>query len=286
MQSRLRNYDVIRWAEDFIQQLLYIKEEQRKFNVKLLNPSIKKQLFKDFINASRKLIFLDYDGTLIPFTEHPDKAKPDRELVKLLNCVSEIPRTDVVLISGRDRQTLQSWFGNLNISLVAEHGVLIREKEKDWQLIKPLKADWKPLLLPILNVYLDRLPGSFVEEKEFSIAWNYRSSDPELASVRVKELTDDLIHFTANIDVQILQGIKVVEIRNAGVNKATAGMYFLSKDKFEFILAIGDDLTDEDLFKVLPQEAYSIKIGISPSYARFNLHDHREVRKVIEEMVR
>jgi trehalose 6-phosphate synthase/phosphatase len=286
MQSRLRNYDVIRWAEDFIQQLLYIKEEQRKFNVKLLNPSIKKQLFKDFINASRKLIFLDYDGTLIPFTEQPDKAKPDRELVKLLNCVSEIPRTDVVLISGRDRQTLQSWFGNLNISLVAEHGVLIREKEKDWQLIKPLKADWKPLLLPILNVYLDRLPGSFVEEKEFSIAWNYRSSDPELASVRVKELTDDLIHFTANIDVQILQGSKVVEIRNAGVNKATAGMYFLSKDKFEFILAIGDDLTDEDLFKVLPEGAYSLKIGISPSYARFNLHDHREVRKVIEEMVR
>jgi trehalose 6-phosphate synthase/phosphatase len=170
--------------------------------------------------------------------------------------------------------------------LVAEHGVLIKEREGDWQLIKPLKADWMPLLLPILNVYADRLPGSFVEEKEFSIVWHYRSSDPELASVLVKELTDDLIHFTANIDVQILQGSKVVEIRNAGVNKATAGMYFLSKDKFDFVLAIGDDLTDEDLFKVLPQEAYSIKIGISPSYAKYNIHNQMEVRKLIEEIIK
>lgn len=143
-----------------------------------------------------------------------------------------------------------------------------------------------PLLQPILKVYADRLPGSFVEEKEFSIVWHYRSADPELASVLVKELTDDLIHFTANVDVQVLQGNKLVEIRNAGVNKATAGMYFLSKDRFDFILAVGDDLTDEDLFKVLPQEAYSIKIGISPSYAKFNLRDHMEVRKLIEEIIR
>lgn len=286
MQDRLRNHDVIRWAEDFIRQLLYIREEKEKFDVKLLNPSIKRQLLKDFVKAERKLIFLDYDGTLIAFAEQPDKAKPDKELVKLLSYMSEKPNTDVVLISGRDRKTLQSWFGKLNIGLVAEHGVLIKEREGDWQLIKPLKADWMPLLLPILNVYADRLPGSFVEEKEFSIVWHYRSSDPELASVLVKELTDDLIQFTANIDVQILQGSKVVEIRNAGVNKATAGMYFLSKDTFDFILAIGDDLTDEDLFKVLPQGAYSIKIGISPSYAKYNIHNQMEVRKLIEEIIK
>ena len=286
MQDRLRNYDVIRWAEDFIQQLFYIREEKKRFNVKLLNPFTKRQLLKDFVKAERKLIFFDYDGTLVGFAEHPDKAKPDNELVKLLNYISEKPNTDVVLISGRDRKTLQNWFGKLNIGLVAEHGVLIKEKNGDWQLIKPLKADWMPLLLPILKMYEDRLPGSFIEEKEFSIVWHYRSSDPEHASVRVKELTDDLIHFTANIDVQILQGSNVVEIRNAGVNKATAGMYFLSKDRFDFILAVGDDLTDEDLFKVLPQEAYSIKIGISPSYAKFNLRDHMEVRKLIEEIIR
>src|SRR4030066_2192629 len=223
MQDRLRNYDVIRWAEDFIQQLFYIREEKKKFNVKLLNPSTKKQLLKDFMKAERKLIFLDYDGTLVGFAEHPDKAKPDNELVKLLNYISEKPNTDVVLISGRDRKTLQNWFGKLNIGLVAEHGVLIKEKNGDWQLIKPLKADWMPLLLPILKMYEDRLPGSFIEEKEFSIVWHYRSSDPEHASVRVKEL---------------------------------------------------------------PQEAYSIKIGISPSYAKYNLRDHMEVRKLIEEIIR
>ncbi len=286
MQDRLRNYDVIRWAEDFIRELLYIYEEKKRYEVKLLNPSIKRQLLKDFMKAERKLIFLDYDGTLVAFQDRPEKAKPDKELVGLLTYISEKPKTDVVLISGRDRKTLQSWFGSLNIALVAEHGVLIKEREGDWQLIKPLKADWMPLLLPILKVYADRLPGSFVEEKEFSIVWHYRSADPELASVLVRELTDDLIHFTANIDVQILQGNKLVEIRNAGVNKATAGMYFLSKDKFDFILAVGDDWTDEDLFKVLPETAYSIKIGVTPSYAKFNLHDHMGVRKVIEEITK
>lgn len=121
MQDRLRNYDVIRWAEDFIRQLFYIGEEKEKFNVKLLNPSIKRQLLRDFIKADRKLIFLDYDGTLIAFVDHPDKEKPDKELVKLLSYISEKPKTDFVLISGRDRKSLESWFGKLNIGLVAEH---------------------------------------------------------------------------------------------------------------------------------------------------------------------
>jgi trehalose 6-phosphate synthase/phosphatase len=286
MQNRLQDYDVIRWAEDFIQGLLSIKKEQERFNVKLLNASIKKQLLKDFIKSERRLIFLDYYGTLVPFAEHPEMSRPDEELLKLLRCISEKPNTDVILISEHDKNTLQTWFGTLNIGLVAEDGVWIKEKMGDWQLIKPLTAGWILQLLPILKMYADRLPGSFVEEKEFSIVWHYRSSDHELASVRVKELIDNLIHFTANIDIQILQGSKAVEIKNAGVNKATAGMYFLSKGSFDFILAVGDDWTDEDLFRVLPQTAYSVKVGISPSYAKFNLRSYVEVRKFFEEIVK
>ncbi len=284
MQNRLQNYDVIRWAEDFIQRLLSIRKEQERFNVKLLNASIKKQIIKDFTQSKRRLIFLDYDGTLVPLAKHPEMARPDGEVLKLLRCIAQKPETDIVLMSERNKNTLQNWFGILNIGLVAENGVWIKERNGDWQLIKPLTAEWMSQLLPILKMYEDRLPGSFVEEREFSIVWHYRSSDPELASVRVKELIDDLIHFTANIDVQILQGSKVVEIRNAGVNKATAGMYFLSRGNFDFILAVGDDWTDEDLFRILPQTAYSIKIGIAPSYAKFNLRNYIEVRKSIEEI--
>jgi trehalose 6-phosphate synthase/phosphatase len=286
MQNRLQNYDVIRWSEDFIQQLLSIKNVQERFNVKLLNASIRKQITKDFINSKRRLIFLDYDGTLVSFASRPQMAKPDEELLKLLRRVSEDSKTEVVITSGRDKDTLQSWFGLLEIGLVAEHGAWIKEKNEDWQLIRPLTSEWKPQLLPILKMYVDRLPGSFVEEKDFSIVWHYREADLELATVRAKELMDDLVNFTANLDVQILQGSKAVEIRNAGVNKGISGIYFLSKYSCDFILAMGDDMADEDLFRALPQTAYAIKIGIAASYAKFKLHNYIDARKFIDELAK
>jgi trehalose 6-phosphate synthase/phosphatase len=229
---------------------------------------------------------LDYDGTLVPFVGRPEMAVPPEELLNTLKHLSDDPKTEIVLVSGRDRDTLLRWFGRLNIGLVAEHGVWIKEKNQDWQLTKALMNDWKPQILPILNTYVDRLPGSFVEEKEFSIVWHYREADPELASIRAKELVDDLVNFTANIDIQILQGSKVVEIRNAGVNKGSAAIHFLTKARYDFILAIGDDWTDEDLFKVLPNTAYSIRVGITPSYAKFNLRNVIEARKLIAEIIK
>ncbi|HLA47635.1 MAG TPA: trehalose-phosphatase, partial [Nitrospinota bacterium] len=286
MQDRLERYNVVRWADDFINSLLSVKEKQKSFNARLLPYYMRERLINDFKKAERRLILLDYDGTLVPFAKHPQIAKPTEDLLKILKHLSEGSGTEVVLISGRDKNTLQDWFGMLNIKLVAEHGIWIKEKNANWFLIKPLKNDWKPQIIPILKTYVDRLPGSFVEEKDFSIAWHYRVADPELGFMRAKELMDDLINFTANIDVQILQGSKVIEIKGGGVNKGTAAMYFISKESFDFILAIGDDMTDEDLFRALPQTAYSIKVEIAPSYARFNLRNYAEVWKLIEGIIK
>lgn len=285
MQNRLMRYDVVRWADDFIRQLLCAKDEQKKFNAKLLGLSVKEQLLKDFKKAPKRLIFLDYDGTLVPFTRFPQMAKPSEELLKILKELSKNPTIKLVLMSGRDKDTLQSWFGALNIAIVAEHGVWIKEKNDNWRLIKPLTNDWKPRIRPILEMYADRLPGAFVEEKEFSIVWHYREADPELAYLRAKELTDDLVNFTANIDVQVLQGNKVVEVRCAGVNKGIAAMHFISKNNFDFMLAMGDDYTDEDLFKVIPGTAYSIKVGMTQSYAKFNLLSYIEAIRLLEQLV-
>ena len=294
MQERLKTYDVIRWAEDFIQEMLLVKEEQKRFVAKILDNTTLEKLIKDFNKnkTSQNLIFLDYDGTLVPFRKNYEEAKPDEELLNIIYQLSK--RSEVVLISGRDRNTLNNWFDNANIGLVAEHGVWIKEKGKDkdkdkdkgWRLIKPLVADWKTRLLPILKIYVDRLPGSFIEEKEFSLVWHYRKADPYLASIRSKELVDELVHFTSNVDLQVLQGSKVVEIRNSGVNKGTAAMHFLSKGDFNFILAIGDDWTDEDLFRILPQSSYSIRVGFAPSYAKYNLQNHLEVRALLKELLK
>jgi trehalose 6-phosphate synthase/phosphatase len=171
-----------------------------------------------------------------------------------------------------------------NIGLVAEHGVWIRKRNEDWRILKPLTNDWKLKILPVMEMYSDRLPGSFVEDKEFSLAWHFRMADPEMASVVAKELLDNLVNFTANIGVHVLKGNKVIEVRNPGMTKGDAGSYWISENGYDFILGIGDDWTDEDLFKVLPETAYSIKVGAAHSQARYNLRDSTEVINLLREL--
>jgi trehalose 6-phosphate synthase/phosphatase len=286
IQARLKRHDVIHWADDFLRALESLKEEQKKMDARMLGPSSKERIFRDFRESKKKLLLLDYDGTLVPLVNHPKNAMPTEELKILLKLLAQQPGMESVLISGRDRNVLQNWFGGLGVNLVAEHGVWIREKNEDWKMLKPLNNEWKPKILPLLEMYTDRLPGSFIEEKEFSIAWHYRMADPERASIIAKELVDDLVNFTANIDVQVLQGNKVVEARNAGLNKGDAGLYWTAKDEYDFILAAGDDLTDEDLFKALPESAYTIKVGNTQSYAKFNLYNHTELIKLLQELIR
>jgi trehalose 6-phosphate synthase/phosphatase len=286
MQARLKRHDVSHWADSFIHALLSLKEEERSLNYKLLGSSAKEQLIDEFVKAKNRLLLLDYDGTLAKLEKYPLLAKPNDDLIRFIKLLSDNPRNEVVIISGRDKITLQSWFGSLNIGLAANHGVWIRKKKEDWRILKPLNNDWKPEILPLLETYADRLPGSFVEDKEFSLAWHYRMADPEMASIVAKELKDDLVRFTANIGVQILQGRKVIEVKNPGMNKGDAGSNWISENNFDFIMAIGDDWTDEDLFRVLPEKAYSIKVGLTQSQARFNLNDQKDVVELLQELMK
>ncbi len=93
--------------------------------------------------------------------------------------------------------------------------------------------------------------------------------------------------FVGNMDVQILRGNKVVEVRSSGIDKGVAAMHWLSKidDPSRFILAIGDDQTDEDLFRVIPREGYSIRVGRGTSYAMYNLNSSDEVLQLLNELI-
>ncbi len=224
-------------------------------------------------------------GTLVPFSQKPDKAKPSDELVELLVELAEDPKNEVVLISGRDKDTLEKWFGGLNVELVAEHGAWIKEKGKEWEIIEALASDWKEEIHPILEQCVDRTPGSFIEEKEFSLAWHYRKVEPRLGELRARELVSDLLNLTANLNLQVLEGSKVVEVKNAGINKGRAASRWISMRKRGFTLAIGDDWTDEDIFKVLPARAWSIKVGFSASAAKFNLSSSSKVRALLKELI-
>ncbi|MEO8285364.1 MAG: bifunctional alpha,alpha-trehalose-phosphate synthase (UDP-forming)/trehalose-phosphatase [Chloroflexota bacterium] len=286
MQNRLRRYDVVSWTEDFIRELDRAYINRTRLKARLINSEVEAQIISDYIASERRLILLDYDGTLMPFSKDPRQVSPNDTVLTTLRCLGEDPANEVVVISGRDRQTLDAWLGHLHIGLIAEHGVWVRPYGEDWNLIQPISNSWKPSIRPILEMYADRLPGAFVEEKDYSLVWHYRAADPELGILRSQELLDYLVNFTANIDVQVLQGNKVIEIKTGGINKGTSSLYWWDRINPDFALAIGDDWTDEYLFMALPKQAYTIRVGLTQSNARHNLRDHTAVLKLLADLYR
>lgn len=284
MRARLERYDVKRWAHDFMERLDHIKDVQKQLISKGLSQSRRNKLLQSYKRSKKALFLLDYDGTLMPFNERPEKVKPDSELKDILGSLSGRSENHLVVISGRDRKTLDKWVSRVSNGLIAEHGVWIKEK-KSWKTIEILSDEWKGDIRPILEVFVDRTPGSFIEEKDYSLVWHFRKVDPALAIVRVGELKDVLLHITSNLNVGVLEGNKVIEVKDTAVNKGRATMSLLSREKWDFILSIGDDWTDEDIFEVLPEWAYSIKVGFGPTKARFNLPSYREVRKLLKDII-
>ena len=286
LQDRLRRYNVVRWAEDFVQALVSTQKTEAARRARVLSGQVQAGLIQQYRSAARRALLLDYDGTLVPFVEDPTLARPDHEVLELLAELGAAAGNDVAIVSGRPRRDLEEWFGTLPVSLVAEHGVWLRPKGGDWRMLKAMTTDWKERVRPILQLYVDRLPGAWLEEKEFSLAWHYRRADPEQASRRARELLDALAGFTRNIDVQVLEGNKVLEVRNTGVSKGTAALEWLKGLEADFILAIGDDWTDEDLFRALPSTAYSVRVGLANTAARYYLINHTAVRRVLRELSR
>jgi len=286
MQGRLCRYTVMRWANDFLKALSDVKKTQAELSVRKLAQPIKEQLVAEYSKSSKRLFLLDYDGTLVGFADRPEKAGPDEELWSLLQALVADAKNEVVIISGRDKETLSYWLGNTNSSLIAEHGAWIKAKDKDWQVIEPLRNDWKDTIRPILELYADRTPGSSVEEKDFSLVWHYRKADSELASLRIQELRDAVLNLTENLDIGVFEGSKILEVKNIGISKGHATERWLAKGKWDFILAAGDDYTDEDMFSILPENAYSIKVGYGISKARFNLDSVNELRGLLEELTK
>jgi trehalose 6-phosphate synthase/phosphatase len=284
LQERLRRYNVVRWADDFVQALLSTQKTEAARQARLLTGKAYTGMVQQYRSAARRALLLDYDGTLVPFSQEPKLAHPDAELIGTLTALGSDPANEVTIISGRPRRTLEEWFGKLPISLIAEHGVWLRNKNSDWRMLKTMTADWKERVRPIFQLYVDRLPGALLEEKEFSLAWHYRRTDPEQASLRAKELLDDLAGYTRNIDVQVFEGNKVIELRNSGVNKGAAGLEWLSSQNPDFILGVGDDWTDEDLFRALPPTAFSVRVGLATTAARYYLSGPAPVRKMLHEL--
>lgn len=284
MQKKLKQYDVKHWAATFIKEQQKLKDRSMIARTTHLENQTMDEVKNQYDAAGKRLLFIDYDGTLMGFNEDPQAVSPDEEVLGILTSLAADEKNCVVINSGRDRTTLQKWLGHLDVEMAAEHGVWMKENG-EWHLNPNVVAGWKPKVRELLENLVARTPGSFIEEKDYSLAWHYRSIDRELGQKRVREFRDMLSYLIQNQDLQVLEGNKVVEIKNAGVNKGKATAHWVQKRDWGFVLGIGDDTTDEDIFNNLPEDGVSIKVGHERTAARYNLAGVPEVRKMFKGLI-
>lgn len=217
---------------------------------------------------------------------HPSQAKPSPELLECLRLLGSDPNNTVVVISGRDYKTLDSWLGHLPIELAAEHGAFERRADS-WQQNLVSRDGWKEFIRPILESVVLSLPGSFVEEKETSIVFHYRASrNAELAATKSEQLAEELLSLAQNLELDILHDSMAVEIRQTGADKGKVAQKWLASGGYDFILCAGDGLTDEDMFKVMPEYATTIKIGLGRTGAGYRLESPKQLIKLLDDLIK
>ncbi len=284
LQKRLKRYNVEKWAKEFLKSLEEAKQPKNAFVVKKLTSAYEKEIVGQFHQKKKRLLLLDYDGTLVGFKANPQDAEPDQELFDLLDRLQSQENTRVVLISGRDKETFQRWFGDKEYTLVTDHGVWLYQ-DRNWTALERLKNDWMESIRPILETFVDRTPGTFIESKNYSLAWHYRTADPELAKSRTIELNTVLTSMVANNGLSILKGNKVIEIKSSNVSKGRATNQLLVQDDYDFITVIGDDWTDEYMFEEVPNWATSIKVGFTKTKAKYQIESPEKVRQLLQKFL-
>lgn len=281
MRQNVSKFNIAHWVKIFMERLAEVKQLQRSMQTRHVSGATGQSIINRYAKTKKRIIFLDYDGTLVDFKSNISQAEPDKGLYELLNLLTEDPANQVVLISGRKHENLSEWFGKENIYLIAEHGAWFKQQGAGWHKISGLSDNWKQDIQPILDTYVDRTPGSFIEEKTYSLVWHYRKAPKGLGEMRASELANNLKYQASDKGLQLLPGDKVLEIKNMEVSKGKAALSLTENKEYDFIIALGDDYTDEDVFKALPDSAITIKVGENISVAKFYLRNPAEVRRFL-----
>jgi len=260
------------WTNQFLKSLLSGIEGD---NNRQLTPALNRpSLLEHYKQSERRLFLFDYDGTLTPIVKDPAAAIPSARLVSILTKLSEDPKNQIWIISGRDQAFLERWLGrNPKLGLSAEHGCFMKDINSKWvNLAESFDMSWQEKVEDIYTRYTDKTPGSNIEKKKVALTWHYRRSDPELGEFQAKELVKELEETIATqYEVEVMTGKANVEVRPSFVNKGEivkrltltrhgapqindANVDNLNHKHGElpdFIFCVGDDATDEDMFKKL-----------------------------------
>jgi trehalose 6-phosphate synthase/phosphatase len=284
LRQMVSKFNISHWVNVFMDKLKEVKQLQRSMLTRYISANTEQSIVNRYAKTLNRIIFLDYDGTLVDFKPSIEQASPDAELHRILNQLTEDPANHVVLISGRKHENLENWFGKSNMDLIAEHGAWFKKQGKAWHKIPGLTSQWKNDIMPVLETYVDRTPGTFIEEKTYSLVWHYRKAQKGLGELRAGELMNNLKYLATDKGLQLLPGDKVVEVKNIEINKGKAALTLIDGNNYDFIMAFGDDYTDEDIFKALPDSAVTIKIGSNSSAAKFYLRTPFEARRLLKNL--
>jgi trehalose 6-phosphate synthase/phosphatase len=288
LHNRVLRNNALAWSERFLAALQQAAVTRIQDGSEAPLPLPAADALAAHRTADRRLLMLDYDGTLVPFAGRPRDALPPSDLLTLLSRLASQANQQVALVSGRPRASLEAWFGGIDgLWLGAEHGAVVRSPaSRVWEPLRPhMPVEWKSRVLPLLEHFVDRTPGSFVEEKEYCLVWHHRMAEPEFGEWLANELVAVLEELLADTELRAVRGQKSIEVKLVWANKGEVLAHIEGTGSSpSFRLAIGDDRTDEDLFERLPPDAWTIHVGDGPSRARFRLPHPWAVRRFLEEI--
>ena len=243
------------------------------------------ELIEKYRKAINRLILLDYDGTLVNYFSEPGEALLPYHIFHLLTNLLNSPDNEVYIITGRSSSEIDRMLKYLPINIIAEHGAMMRVNGV-WKDSISDTYLWKKSIMPLLNQATLKCPKSFVEEKRFSLAWHYRNSDPALGHAVSEELMETISQTVPLTHLKLLNGNKVIEILNVAAGKGIAVKELLKHKTFDFILSVGDDTTDEEMFEALMDipNAITIKIGAGETHARYKFEDILEVERLLQHL--
>lgn len=284
MKQRQQRNTALRWSVEFIEGLKDVKSKQERIHSRAFTGKTTAQLLADFHSAERRLLVLDYNGTLVPVPADGRTKPPSRRVLDILAMLAENKRNRVAIVTDNRQSLIDDWFKDDAVDLLACSNAAYR-RDGAWTVFQELSSDWQEEARPILERYVVRTPGSYIDEKQYALIWHFENAVKELGDVRSRELMDDLKSFTGMENLQINEGDRLIEIKNAETYKASMLKAYMGDDDWGFFLAAGDDESNEAMYGVLPPSAYTIHIGAPLTGARYNMPRHEDLLSLLEEIV-
>ena len=286
MRRRIAEMDVHHWTR---RCLAAIRGTRGGATPRPLDGAGRAELEGRWREARRRAVFLDYDGTLRAFTARPEDARPDAELIGKLAGLAEAPGVEAWIVSGRPPEVLAEWLGETGCGLIGEHGAWLRAPGAGAfeRAQFPEPGEWQTSVRSVMEQFARRVPGSLIEEKPLGLAWHYRSADVRIGAWQARELALHLTEVCSGSGLEVLRGSKVVEVRPSGISKGTAvGALLAEGETHDLVLAAGDDMTDETLFRALPPPAITVLVGERESAARWRLPGPEDLVELVVDLVR